>query len=177
MIVDHSDRLARGDGKKAKHLVEYAIWAIKADVTICSVQDPQTFGDLLYTVVTGQRNYEDSARKSKAVREGLRRRRESGKPVGRIPLGYTREQRDEHGEAVRDGRGDLVTERVRDPDGAEVYERMASMVERGSTFGNVARTLNREGVRGVRGCVPEHPHGSQDPHERRLHRPAGATRG
>src|SRR4051794_40090633 len=27
LIVQHSDRLARGDGKQAKHLVEYALWA------------------------------------------------------------------------------------------------------------------------------------------------------
>src|SRR5690349_10020515 len=32
LIVQHSDRLARGDGRKSKHLVEYALWAIKADV-------------------------------------------------------------------------------------------------------------------------------------------------
>jgi DNA invertase Pin-like site-specific DNA recombinase len=89
LIVQHSDRLARGDARKAKHLVEYALWAIKAGVTIYSVQDPQTFGDLLYAVVTGQRNHEDSARKSAATRDGLRRRKERGAPVGSLPLGYT----------------------------------------------------------------------------------------
>jgi DNA invertase Pin-like site-specific DNA recombinase len=29
LIVQHSDRLARGNGKDARHLVEYALWAIK----------------------------------------------------------------------------------------------------------------------------------------------------
>jgi DNA invertase Pin-like site-specific DNA recombinase len=58
LIVQHSDRLARGDGKAAMHLVEYALWALRHDVTIRSVQDDQTFGDLLYAVVTGQRNHE-----------------------------------------------------------------------------------------------------------------------
>src|SRR4051794_38841606 len=30
-VVQHSDRLARGDGKRAKHLVEYALWALQKD--------------------------------------------------------------------------------------------------------------------------------------------------
>src|SRR4051794_11170081 len=30
LIVQHSDRLARGDGRQARHLVEYALWAIKS---------------------------------------------------------------------------------------------------------------------------------------------------
>jgi DNA invertase Pin-like site-specific DNA recombinase len=34
LVVQHSDRLARGDGKQARHLVEIALWALKADVTI-----------------------------------------------------------------------------------------------------------------------------------------------
>ena len=34
--------------RDAKDLIEYALWALKADVTIMSVQDPQTFGGLLY---------------------------------------------------------------------------------------------------------------------------------
>src|SRR4051794_10617594 len=29
LIVQHSDRLARGDGKRAAHLVEHALWALK----------------------------------------------------------------------------------------------------------------------------------------------------
>src|SRR3954451_17425020 len=37
LIVQHSDRLARGDARRARHLVEYALWAIKAGVTIHSV--------------------------------------------------------------------------------------------------------------------------------------------
>jgi DNA invertase Pin-like site-specific DNA recombinase len=90
LIVQHSDRLARGDGKSARHLVEIALWALKHDVTIRSVHDDHTFGDLLYAVVTGQRNHEDSARKSKAVKAGLRRRAaDRGKLVGGPrPYGY-----------------------------------------------------------------------------------------
>lgn len=89
LIVQHSDRLARGDGKVAKHVVEYALWALKRNVVIRSDQDDQTFSDLLYAVVTGQRNHEDSARKSAATRAGKRRSAERGEPqFGITPDGY-----------------------------------------------------------------------------------------
>lgn len=89
LIVQHSDRLARGDGKQAIHLVEHALWAMRHDVTIASVQDSQTFGDLLYAVVTGQRNHEDSKRKSASVKGGMKRRAERGKANGGPPAyGY-----------------------------------------------------------------------------------------
>lgn len=96
LFVQHSDRLARGDGKAAAHLVEYALWAIKAGVKLRSLQDPQTFGDLLYTVVTGQRNHEDSKRKSQATRAGKKREAQRGRPNGGIPpYGYCYEGRRE----------------------------------------------------------------------------------
>src|SRR4051812_22334564 len=38
LIVQHSDRLARGDGDQARHLVELVLWARKAGVTLRSVQ-------------------------------------------------------------------------------------------------------------------------------------------
>jgi site-specific DNA recombinase len=89
LIVQHSDRLARGDGVEAAHLVEYALWAIKSGVKIRSIQDPQTFADLLYAVVTGQRNHEDSKRKSLAVRAGHDRRAKRGQfHGGQRPYGY-----------------------------------------------------------------------------------------
>jgi DNA invertase Pin-like site-specific DNA recombinase len=143
LLLQHSDRLARGDGIKAKHLVEYALWALKANVTIFSKQDPQTFGDLLYAVVTGQRNHEDSARKSTSVRDGLQRRKEKGKPVGPVPLGYTVEKT-----VIEDK---VVTKRTIDPVTRPTVERIFSMVERGMSFGDVARQLNAEGITGRRG--------------------------
>lgn len=83
LFIQHSDRLARGDGVQARHLVEYALWAIKSGVKIISKQDPQTFADLLYAVVTGQRNHEDSKRKSESVRDGIGRRvTDKGLPTG-----------------------------------------------------------------------------------------------
>ena len=84
----HSDRLARGDGVSARHAVEVVLWALKRDVTIHTVQDPDTFRDLLYAVVTGQRNNEDSRRRGLAAAAGLRRAVERGDYTGRKPDGY-----------------------------------------------------------------------------------------
>src|SRR5204863_4077486 len=88
--VQHSDRLARGDGRSARHLVEIALWALKAGVTVRTVEDVDTFRDLLYAVVTGQRNHEDSKRKGAASAAGRRRAVERGDYTGAKPDGYMR---------------------------------------------------------------------------------------
>lgn len=86
--AQHSDRLARGDGRRARHTVEIALWALKKDVRVRTLQDPDTFRDLLYAVVTGQRNNEDSKRKGAAAMAGVRRAVARGEFVGTVPDGY-----------------------------------------------------------------------------------------
>src|SRR5207248_1372556 len=99
LIVQHSDRLARGDGDQARHLVEIVLWARKAGVRLMSVQDPQTFDGmgLVYAALMGDRNHDDSARKSHATRAGLERRAERGQPCGALPIGYRVEDPDRKG--------------------------------------------------------------------------------
>ena len=93
LIVQHSDRLARGDAKQARHLIEIVLWAIKATSSCSSVQDPEMLagGDmaLLMGVIGGMRNHQDSKRKGLAVKGGIRRRAvERGQFVGgRRPYG------------------------------------------------------------------------------------------
>jgi site-specific DNA recombinase len=89
VVVQHSDRLARGDGRSARHLGEIYFWAIKAEVELRSVQDDSTFTNPLLTFAMGERNAEDSRRKSLAVQAGMRRRKEAGWPNGGPrPYGY-----------------------------------------------------------------------------------------
>jgi DNA invertase Pin-like site-specific DNA recombinase len=148
LIVQHSDRLARGDGIRAKHLVEYALWAMQHDITIRSVQDDQTFGDLLYAVVTGQRNTEDSKRKSQSTRQGLERRRTAGKPVGGLPYGFCVETTIEGGE--------VRTARVIDAAAGRIVRQIFEWTAAAVTPGDIARRLNAEGVptmRGKRWCA------------------------
>ncbi len=40
--AQHSDRLARGDGRSARHAVEIALWALKRSVAVRTLQDPDT---------------------------------------------------------------------------------------------------------------------------------------
>src|SRR6202035_53708 len=110
----HSDRLARGDGRAARHAVEIALWALKQDVAVRTVQDPETFRDLLYAVVTGQRNNEDSRRKGLAMTAGRRRAAARGEFIGWRPDGYVLEIE------LRDGQ--VKKRMVLDPDRQEIIE-------------------------------------------------------
>jgi DNA invertase Pin-like site-specific DNA recombinase len=88
LLCQHSDRLARGDGRKAQHLGELYFWATKANVEFRSVQDDSTFTNPLLAFAMGERNEQDSARKSLSVRAGKARRKAKGLFQGRPPLGY-----------------------------------------------------------------------------------------
>jgi len=86
--VLHSDRLARGDGVQARHLVELLFEATRNGVTLRSVEDDQTFENRVMAVVMGERNTEDSRRKSESVKDGHARSRAKGKVGGHRSLGY-----------------------------------------------------------------------------------------
>src|SRR3954471_17752344 len=43
LLCQHSDRLARGDGRTARHLAELYFWALRVGVELRSVQDDSTF--------------------------------------------------------------------------------------------------------------------------------------
>jgi DNA invertase Pin-like site-specific DNA recombinase len=146
LIVQHSDRLARGDGRKAKHLVEYAPWAMKAGVTIRSMQDDQTFSDLLYAVVTGQRNHEDSKRKSEATRAGMKRRAERGLTNGGPrPFGYDYD-------GYFDGTTPLRRIVILEPE-AVIVRRIFAEYVAGRSQRQIVRDLNADGLRTQRGSA------------------------
>ena len=94
LIVWHTNRIARGDGKEAKHLLEYAIWSIKFDVKITSVLNPlpEDPAALLHVAAAyGQADHGESKTKSQNVGPGLRRRAERGQAMGGPPrYGYMR---------------------------------------------------------------------------------------
>lgn len=136
--AQHSDRLARGDGKTARHAVEIALWALKLGVAVRTVQDPETFRDLLYAVVTGQRNHEDSRRKGLAVAAGRRRAAVRGDYLGYKPDGYRMGVSVDESGAVRKR---LVLDVERQP----VIEMIFRMALRGASMGAIARALNRKG--------------------------------
>ena len=135
LIAQHSDRLARGDAKQARHLVEIALWAIKADVRVHCLQDPNTFENLVMAAVMGDRNMEDSRRKGLAVKAGLDRRRKRGLPVGGpVSFGY-RYERNELDERLR------VIEPIR----AEVVRRIVAEYLAGKSHMTIERELREDG--------------------------------
>jgi hypothetical protein len=136
--VQHSDRLARGDGKNARHAVEIALWALKANVQIRPVQDPDTFRDLLYAVVTGQRNHEDSKRRGAASVAGKRRAAERGDYAGSIIDGYR--------VAVDvDERGHVTKRMDIDPARKPVIDLIFKLASKRQPPSAIARALNARG--------------------------------
>ena len=133
--------------KDARHLVEYAIWAIKNDVRLVSLQDPEMLAEgdygLLMSAIGGMRNHQDSKRKAESVKAGIKRRRAKGKAWGEPPQGYTVEHEIVDGEAV--------TGRAVDPQAVPIIEALFLELDTGATTGAVARKLNRAGYRTKRG--------------------------
>jgi DNA invertase Pin-like site-specific DNA recombinase len=150
LIVWHSDRLARGDGERNRHLVEVLLEAMHKGFTLRSVEDDRTFASLSSAAQMGDRNHEDSRRKSGAVKAGLARRRAQGKRVGGQSYGITwrRNERDEK-------------ETVADPEKVPVIERVYEEFLAGRAFLQIARGLNAEGIASRRGGK-WHPHVIRD---------------
>jgi hypothetical protein len=142
LVVQHSDRLARGDGRTARHLGEIYFWAIKAGIEIRSVQDDSTFTNPLLTFAMGERNAEDSRRKSLAVAAGMKRRAQAGKATGGPrPYGY------------RYGTDGLEVV----PEEAEIVRRMFSELLAGRSICAIARDLQHDGIPTLRGGLWRQP--------------------
>lgn len=136
LVVQHSDRLARGDGRSARHLGELYFWAIKAGVELRSVQDDSTFTNPLLTFAMGERNAEDSRRKALAVKAGMVRRAEKGLATGGPrPYGY------------RYDTGDLVVVDAERPIVVRIFAEFVA----GVSMTSIARRLHEDGVPTLRG--------------------------
>lgn len=142
LVALHSDRVARGAGDEpgaADHLVEVVAHLRRHGVRLRTVEDDFFADDrigLLMAAVQGQRNTEDSRRKSDAVKAGHERRRKKGKfPGGPAPYGYTRRRN------VDDER-----ELVPDPSLAPVVQRIFAEYLAGATQLQISRSLAADRV-------------------------------
>ncbi len=133
LVVQHTDRLARGDGVAAQHLVELLLWARKTGVRIRSVEDDSAGENLLMAAIMGERNHEDSKRKAAATAAGRRRAAERGEWCGAVPDGYVTE-RTAHGATI-------VRRVVIDPERQEVYRLLWDMAINGATVNNIVCEL------------------------------------
>lgn len=144
LLAQHSDRFARGSGDApgaADHLGELYFWARRHNIRLRSVQDDSNLEDALRAVLIGERNTEDSRRKSEAVKSGKRRAFERGNwQGGPIPDGYV---------AVRsmDDRGNKIVRLAIDPNRAPIILLMFDLANGGMAPRNIARRLNEDGYR------------------------------
>jgi hypothetical protein len=146
LVAQHSDRFARGAGDApdaADHLAEVYFWASRAKVTLWTVQEGEI--DSIHALLSGIRNTEDSARKSKATRDGLRRRKERGEPVGALNYGY---QPTLVGE---DAQGRAITKRMPFPEQAAVVRRAFDLLDAYHQTGEIGRIFNSEAIPSKRG--------------------------
>jgi DNA invertase Pin-like site-specific DNA recombinase len=144
LVVQHSDRLARGPGDgpgAADHLIEVIIWARRNGVRLVSAQDPQSFENIALGVMMGERNHEDSKRKAAAVKAGKRRQFERGEwGGGPAPDGYVVERE------FRDG-GEPTRRLVIDEDRAQIIRMAFQLGEQGHGDPTIAKRLNAAGYR------------------------------
>jgi site-specific DNA recombinase len=145
LVVQHSDRLARGDGVQARHLVELLWWGKAHGVELRSKEDDSTFTNPLLTFAMGERNAEDSRRKSAAVKAGMQRAIVRGQHAGG-PRPYGLDyQRDEDGKIIP-RRPFLVVAHE-----AAIVRRIYDEAEAGWSQKATLRGLNADGIRTQRG--------------------------
>lgn len=145
LLVAVSDRLARGDGKRARHLGQHWFDAQEDGYRLASVSE--NLGDIMYAVILGERAHLDSAAKSAHVKRGLLAAAQRGrkKGGGQRPYGYMREF--DH----LDAKGGAIRVLKPDPAEATVVRRVFDEIEAGRSQTQVARGLNADGITTVTG--------------------------
>lgn len=145
-VALHSDRVARGAGDApgaADHLVEVVANLRRHSVTLRTVED-DLYGDnrvgLLMAAVMGQRNTEDSKRKSLAVKAGMARSRKRGIYVGGKAFGLAW-KRDENEERMA----------YFEPHAIPIIQRIYAEYLAGIAQLTIAQSLSRDGVPTARG--------------------------
>lgn len=138
--VQHSDRISRGDGLNADHLAEVFFSMRRRGVRLRSVQDDGNLEDAIRAVLIGERNNEDSSRKSETVRAGLRRAAERGDWIGRgiVPDGYA---------VVRDvdAHGRVSRRVIKDPERAHIIALIWEMALAGHSAQSIQLELSTRG--------------------------------
>jgi DNA invertase Pin-like site-specific DNA recombinase len=74
VVTSKADRLARGDGRDGKHLVEYIFPARRAGYRFTSVVDPSAFMNVAMAGIVGDQSHADSDGKGKSFARAHRNR-------------------------------------------------------------------------------------------------------
>lgn len=141
LVAQHSDRIARGDGTTSQHFGEVFFWARRNRVRIWTTQTGREVEDPMRATMEGERDHEDSKRKSEAVKAGKRRAFERGDwQGGPVPDGYVTTHR-------VDERGTKIVDLHADPEREPVLRLLFDLADEGRGDPSIARTLNRAGHR------------------------------
>ena len=140
--VQFSDRLARGSGEKgeARHLAGLWFEMKEAGVRLRSVNDDHNLEDAIRAVLIGERNHEDSRRKSIGTKAGMRKAAEEGRPQGPACIGFRRDGKGE------DARFVVVHEQV--PLAFRIFNEFVA----GKTQSAIARGIQADGIPTLNGA-------------------------
>jgi len=137
LLVFSSDRLARGDGKRATHLIEHWIEAHRADYALAAVTED--LSNLVMTAMLGERAHLDSHAKAEHVKRGMRSRAQRGDySGGPAPYGYRWRSRQAGDVLLRD----IVPDRAE----AAIVRRIFREFIGGRSQSRIARDLHRDGI-------------------------------
>lgn len=144
LVVQHSDRLARGAGDApgaSDSLIEVWHRLRRKDVHVRSFQNDTMMSKPVLVAVAAEQAYEESERKSKAIKDGKRRRAEDrGESNGPLNFGYRF-----HDPEAKHKR------RVFDEGECEGWKKARALLLEGKTLGFIARWLNGHGYESKRG--------------------------
>lgn len=144
--VWHSSRLARGDGTRGKRSIAKLVHDLRYQgVAVRSATDAEMVTPMLAGIASTVSNkYSEDL--SGWTRAGLERRRKRGEPLGALPgIGYEVERRIVENRPV----SRRIISPTTGPFAVSIFERVAD----GQTPGAVARWLNDQGVRSLRGAL------------------------
>jgi DNA invertase Pin-like site-specific DNA recombinase len=134
-----ADRLARGDGKRARHLGGLWFDLRAVGVEIRAVEGDDDLRDAIRVVLRGERNHQDSAAKSGHVRRGIDAQVRRGEwRGGSLPDGY----------AVLKGYDDRdrpTRTYVKDPERAPLIELIWRMALQGRSLRAIELEIDRQG--------------------------------
>jgi site-specific DNA recombinase len=141
LLVFASDRLARGDGRNAAHLVEHVLDGLKAGYRIESVTE-NLGGEmaLVFASLYGERAHADSKAKSEHTKRGIHKMVRSGRWHGPAPYGYRAVGQREERQLVVDQVAADVVRRIYD-----------EYVTTGAGVAMIAHHLDTDGIPPPRG--------------------------
>jgi DNA invertase Pin-like site-specific DNA recombinase len=150
--VWHSSRLARGDGTKGRRSIAKVVHdLLYENVTVRSISDPEMVSPMLAGIASKTSN-QYAADLSAHIKRGMRHRRDrERKPVGAVAFGWKAEPVRGSDGMPMENNDRVLKQRVEDPKQRPVLVQILERTVGGALPGDIACSLNHEGIRTQRG--------------------------